>query len=118
GLPVDLRDHRRAAARGLRPLDPLRRARHRRQPARGCPLRDGPHAERGMNGRVPAVLAAVLLFALVAATTGLTGLIYLPYWLLAAVPGLPLGWRLFGRHPLGWTAGAGLGYATTSLGIW
>ena len=71
-----------------------------------------------MNGRVPAVLAAILLLALVAATTGLTGLIYLPYWLLAAVPGLPLGWRLFGRHPLGWTAGAGIGYAATSLGIW
>ena len=38
---------------------------------------------------------------------------------LALVPGLPLGWALFGRrHAAGWIAGATLGYALTALALW
>ena len=37
----------------------------------------------------------------------------------AAVPGLPVGWRLFGRaHPAGWVAGALIGYAVTAFAVW
>ena len=37
----------------------------------------------------------------------------------AAVPGLPVGWRLFGRsHPAGWVAGALIGYACTAFAVW
>lgn len=37
----------------------------------------------------------------------------------AALPGLPLGWRLFGRrHPTGWITGAVIGYALTAFAIW
>ena len=35
------------------------------------------------------------------------------------LPGVPLGFALFGRrHPAGWIAGAILGYALAVLGIW
>lgn len=37
----------------------------------------------------------------------------------ALVPGLPAGWRLFGRgHPAGWVAGGLIGYALTALAVW
>ena len=37
----------------------------------------------------------------------------------ATLPGLPLGWRLFGRrHPAGWIAGALIGYALTAFAVW
>lgn len=37
----------------------------------------------------------------------------------AAVPGLPVGWRLFGRaHPAGWVAGILIGYAVTAVALW
>jgi hypothetical protein len=46
-------------------------------------------------------------------------ILYVIVLLLAAVPGLPAGWRLFGRrHPAGWIAGALLGYALTAVAIW
>ncbi len=38
---------------------------------------------------------------------------------LALVPGLPLGFALFGRrHAVGWIGGAVLGYALTALSVW
>ena len=50
-------------------------------------------------------MLAFLLYALVLAA--------------AAVPGLPAGWRLFGRrHPASWVAGALIGYALTAVAIW
>jgi len=50
---------------------------------------------------------------------GVAGPLYVLIYVLAAVPGLPLGFMLFGgRHPGGWIAGALLGYATTALVIW
>ena len=46
-------------------------------------------------------------------------LLYAVCYAAAAVPGLPAGWRLFGRdHPAGWIAGALLGYAATAGAVW
>src|SRR6478672_5835918 len=45
--------------------------------------------------------------------------IYAIVFALACVPGLPLGFALFGRrHGAGWIAGAAIGYALTALAIW
>ena len=39
--------------------------------------------------------------------------------MILVVPGLPLGWALFGRrHPAGWLAGVILGYAVITLAWW
>jgi hypothetical protein len=43
---------------------------------------------------------------------------YLLFWAAAAVPGVPLGLRLFGRQPLGWIAGLGIGYTTSCVAFW
>jgi hypothetical protein len=46
-------------------------------------------------------------------------LLYLAVYCLAILPGLPLGFALFGRrHAGGWIAGALFGYMLTSLAIW
>jgi hypothetical protein len=59
------------------------------------------------------VLAALLLSA------GWPALVYAIIFSLAIVPGLPLGWRLFGRHhPAGWIGGALVGYGITQLALW
>jgi len=45
--------------------------------------------------------------------------LYAAIFVLALVPGLPLGFALFGRrHAGGWIAGALLGYVVTALAIW
>jgi hypothetical protein len=45
--------------------------------------------------------------------------IYLLIYLLALVPGLPLGFALFGRHHAGgWIAAAVIGYALTAFAMW
>jgi len=50
---------------------------------------------------------------------GAAAWIYLLVYALAMVPGLPLGFALFGRqHAAGWIAGAILGYALTAFAIW
>jgi hypothetical protein len=50
---------------------------------------------------------------------GISGALYIPIYALTAVPGLPLGFMLFGaRHPGGWIAGALLGYAATAFALW
>ena len=47
------------------------------------------------------------------------GLVYLAVYLLALLPGLPLGLALFGRRQAaGWIAGGLLGYVLTALAIW
>ena len=47
------------------------------------------------------------------------GVIYAAIFLLALLPGLPLGFALFGRrHAAGWIAGALFGYVLTSLAVW
>lgn len=49
----------------------------------------------------------------------MTVLIYAVIFALACVPGLPLGFALFGRkQAAGWVAGAAIGYALTALAIW
>jgi len=64
--------------------------------------------------------------SIVAICTGLVGVViagpwalaYIPLYVLATVPGWPLGRALFGRHPAAWVAGALLGYAITCMAFW
>jgi len=67
-------------------------------------------------------LALVLAGAMAAATVwaaGLGGLAYGAIYLAALVPGLPIGFRVFGRrHAAGWIVGAALGYFLTALALW
>jgi hypothetical protein len=50
---------------------------------------------------------------------GSAGLAYAGAYVLATMPGWPLGWRLFGsRHAGGWIAGALLGYALSAWTVW
>jgi hypothetical protein len=69
---------------------------------------------RALAGLFAASLATVLWIA-----AGSAGLLYLPLYALAALPGLPLGFVLFGsRHAAGWIGGALLGYGLTQLALW
>ncbi len=68
--------------------------------------------------RIALGVLALAWLALVAWTASLNGLIYLPFWIAAAAPGVPLGLRVFGRHAAGWVAGAAAGYALTCLTVW
>ena len=67
-------------------------------------------------------LGAALILAsawVVFALGGLSGAVYVLLFALATVPGLPLGFALFGRHhAAGWIAGTLLGYALTALACW
>jgi hypothetical protein len=46
-------------------------------------------------------------------------ILYAAILVATSIPGLPVGWRLFGRaHPAGWVTGATIGYALTALVIW
>jgi hypothetical protein len=50
---------------------------------------------------------------------GIGGLLYLALYLLALVPGLPVGFAIFGRrHAAGWVSGALAGYMITAFAIW
>ncbi len=50
---------------------------------------------------------------------GAAGWLYVLCYAAAMVPGLPLGFALFGRdHAAGWIAGAVIGYALTAFAIW
>lgn len=69
--------------------------------------------------RALASLLALLLAAVVWALGGTPGVTYAVLFALAALPGMPLGFRLFGRrHAGGWIAGMLLGYTITSLSCW
>jgi hypothetical protein len=69
---------------------------------------------RALAGLFAACLATVLWIA-----SGSAGLLYLPVYALAALPGLPLGFMLFGRHhAAGWVGGALLGYGLTQIALW
>jgi hypothetical protein len=49
----------------------------------------------------------------------MTVLLYAVVYILACLPGLPLGFALFGRRQAaGWVAGALFGYMLTALAIW
>ncbi len=51
-------------------------------------------------------------------TASMHGLVYLPFWVAASAPGVPLGLRVFGPHAAGWVAGAAGGYTLTCLTVW
>jgi len=69
-----------------------------------------------LGALLPVALGTLVL--LVAWVAGIDGLTYLPFWLLAALPGVPLGRALTGRHAFGWVAGLAAGYASTCLMVW
>ncbi len=65
----------------------------------------------------------VLVLLAVAATWiaagGVAGPLYALLFCLASLPGLPIGFSLFGaRHPAGWIAGIVVGYAVTGFALW
>ncbi|MGC4085750.1 MAG: hypothetical protein QM736_27395 [Vicinamibacterales bacterium] len=72
--------------------------------------------------RAPLLLTALLVLgvaATIAACGGVPAFFAFALFLLATLPGLPLGFALAGpRHAGGWIVGALLGYATTCLSIW
>src|SRR5215207_5630345 len=64
-------------------------------------------------------ILALVVLALVWKLGGATGVAYASVLLLAAAPGLPLGFRVFGSaHPAGWLAGAICGYGLSSMAVW
>ena len=70
-------------------------------------------------GVVSTVLAASTLLLSWRLAGGASGWAYVLIYVLSCVPGLPLGFALFGRHhPAGWIAGALAGYAVTALALW
>lgn len=76
----------------------------------------------GPPSRAPLTLSATLLTGLLGLVLwcgGVPGAVYFGLYVLALLPGLPLGWRLLGRdQPAGWIAGALIGYASTALAFW
>ena len=79
-------------------------------------------ARAGARGPVPAAGAALGAAVVPLAWWfggGPGGLLYVVLYCAALVPGMPVGWRLFGRrHAAGWFAGALLGYALTGFTLW
>ncbi len=70
-------------------------------------------------GLTVVALVAGATIALAWSFDGVTGLRHLLVLAGTALPGLPLGWRLFGRrHPAGWMTGGLIGYATTGALLW
>jgi hypothetical protein len=70
-----------------------------------------------MISRVGLAGIAVLTL-LVAGTAGVAGLAYLLVWALVSAPGVPLAFRLCGRHGFAVTAGLCVGYTTSCLVVW
>jgi hypothetical protein len=65
-----------------------------------------------------AILVAVLCGLAWMFGGGFSGLLYLLLYVAATVPGLPLGFALFGRdHAAGWIGGALIGYALTAVAV-
>jgi hypothetical protein len=76
-----------------------------------------------MTLRSPATLwlalGALVLTSVWAVGQGPGALLFPLVYAALVLPGVPLGFALFGRrHPAGWIAGAILGYALAVLGIW
>ncbi len=66
-----------------------------------------------------ALLAASVLVLSWIFAGGPAGWAYLVIYGLALVPGLPVGWSLFGRRqPAGWISGALMGYGLTQIALW
>ncbi len=65
------------------------------------------------------VLCVAIFTGIVAVIiAGPWALAYIPLYILATLPGWPLGHALFGRHPAGWVAGGLFGYALTCVAFW
>ena len=74
-----------------------------------------------MTGLTRALGAALILSSawVVLAVGGPSGILYVLLLALATIPGLPLGFALFGRrHAASWIAGTLFGYALTALACW
>jgi len=68
---------------------------------------------------VPVLIVAVCTAIVAVIIAGPWALAYLPLYVLATVPGWPLGRALFGRgHPISWISGGLFGYALTCLAFW
>jgi hypothetical protein len=72
---------------------------------------------------IRSVALSIFCMALLASAWALghgpAGWLYLIFYGLAMLPGLPIGFALFGRdHAGGWIAGASVGYALTAFAIW
>jgi hypothetical protein len=82
-----------------------------------APPHDRPRRPAGAWAAAAGVIACVAVLA--AAIGGAAGVAYLAVYVLATLPGWPLGFALFGRrHAAAWLAGALFGYALTSLAFW
>ena len=67
---------------------------------------------------VPVSIVAICTGIVAVIIAGPWALAYIPLYVLATVPGWPLGRALFGRHPAAWVSGALLGYALTCVAFW
>jgi hypothetical protein len=68
--------------------------------------------------RIAATLLGASVVAVAVALAGGWGPVYIAVYLLATLPGWPLGKALFGhRHAAGWIVGVVVGYALTSLAL-
>jgi hypothetical protein len=67
---------------------------------------------------VPVSIVAICTAIVAVIIAGPWALVYIALYVLATVPGWPLGRALFGRHPAAWVAGALLGYAITCVAFW
>jgi hypothetical protein len=74
------------------------------------------------GANIPKTLTLTLALSVIALTLwfgGLRGEVYLALYCLTLIPGLPVGWMLFGRRqPAGWVAGLAIGYGLTALAFW
>jgi hypothetical protein len=71
------------------------------------------------HGPIAGIALAGALLAVAGLLGGARGVAYLIIIPVLCLPGLPLGFALFGaRHPAGWLSGILLGYATTTLVWW
>lgn len=65
------------------------------------------------------VVSLLLLLSAWVVAHGIGGPLYVLIYALAVLPGLPIGFWLFGaRHPGGWMAGILFGYAATAIALW
>ena len=67
---------------------------------------------------LPVSIVAICIGIVAVIIAGPWALAYIPLYVLATVPGWPLGRALFGRHPAAWVSGALLGYALTCVAFW
>ena len=67
---------------------------------------------------VPVSIVAICTGIVAVIVSGPWALAYIPLYVLATLPGWPLGRVLFGKHPAAWIFGALLGYAITCVAFW